>query len=288
MSLRIRTIARLTGIREATLRAWERRHGFPRPSRTLNNYRLYSQEEVENVRRVAQLIATGLSVSEAIESVRATPAAALPRIEGLTERFWSSIAVMDATRAGAVLDEAAGAMEPSVYCNDFLLPLLREMSTRLDIAREHLASGLIRQRLWHLLQTTEGHGPGGSFLLACPPREQHEGGLLALAFELKRRGHQVVVLGADTPPEALASACRQLHPDAVALSLVGRREASDVAEAVSRAVEAAAPVPVIVGGPAAREHLRAVFRSGAQYAETADELEALWRQLREPAAQRLP
>jgi hypothetical protein len=36
MSLRIRTMARLTGVREATLRAWERRYGFPRPARAEN------------------------------------------------------------------------------------------------------------------------------------------------------------------------------------------------------------------------------------------------------------
>ncbi len=91
MTLRIRTIARLTGIREATLRAWERRYGFPRPDRNESNYRVYSREEVEDIRRVAKLITEGLSVSEAIAQVRTVPVTELPVRERLVERFWSAV-----------------------------------------------------------------------------------------------------------------------------------------------------------------------------------------------------
>jgi DNA-binding transcriptional MerR regulator len=279
MSLRIRTIARLTGIREATLRAWERRYGFPRPHRSENNnYRSYSREEVENVRRVAQLISEGLSVSEAIAQVKATPMRALPTGERFSERFWSTIRVLDADAARRVLDEAQTSMEVEVYCNGLLLPLLREMGVRLDVAREHLASALIRQRLRALLDAEEPRGDGPRVLLACPARDHHEGGLLALGVQLKRRGWRVTLLGADTPSEALHSACAQLAPELVALSFVRSREPEELAALLTEAVRACAPVPVVVGGAGAREHLKTIFSLGAQYAESADELMALWQQ----------
>jgi DNA-binding transcriptional MerR regulator len=281
MTLRIRTIARLTGIREATLRAWERRYGFPRPHRSEgNNYRAYTREEVENIRRVAKLITDGLSVSEAIALVKSTPVQAMPAGDRLSERFWSAVLVMDAEELQRVMDEAQSSMDIEVYCNGFLLPLLREMGMRLDIAREHMASALIRQRLRSLLDAEGQRADGPRAVLACPARDHHEGGLLALGIQLKRRGWRVTMLGADTPSEALQSACVQVHPELVALSFVRRREPEEVVELLSEAVRACAPAPVVVGGPGARDHLKSIFTLGAQYAESADELIALWQQTR--------
>jgi DNA-binding transcriptional MerR regulator len=281
MTLRIRTIARLTGIREATLRAWERRYGFPRPHRTENNYRVYTRDEVDAIRRVASLIAEGLSVSEAILQVRDTPAQGLlspgPRRE---ERFWSAVMKLDGDEAARVLDEAQAAMEVELYCDTFLLPLLRELGTRVDVAREHLASALIRQRLRALLDAEPSAALGPRALLACPARDTHEGGLLALGLHLKRRGWRVTVLGADTPAEALQSACAQVHPELVALSFMRRRDPEDFATVLREALHACAPCPLVVGGPGAREHLKSLFTLGAQYAESAEELIALWQQVR--------
>lgn len=281
MTLRIRTIARLTGIREATLRAWERRYGFPRPHRTENNYRVYTRDEVEAIRRVARLIAEGLSVSEAIGQVQETPVQqALPSDLRLPERFWSAVMALDGDEAVRVLDEARATMDVESYCDGFLVPLLREMGTRLDVAREHLASALIRQRLRSLLDAEPSVAVGPRALLACPARDTHEGGLLALGLHLKRRGWRVTLLGADTPAEALQSACAQVRPDLVALSFMRRREPEDFATVLGEALHACAPCPLVVGGPGAREHLKALFILGAQYAESAEELIALWQQAR--------
>ncbi|OJT24919.1 transcriptional regulator [Archangium sp. Cb G35] len=280
MTLRIRTIARLTGIREATLRAWERRYGFPRPHRTESNYRVYSREEVENIHRVAKLISEGLSVSEAIAQVRSVPVAELPVRERLEERFWSAVMVLNGEAADRVLGEAQAAMAVEPYVDTVLMPLLREMEHRLDIAREHLASALIRQRLRTLLLAEDSRPGGPRVLLACPERDMHEGGLLALGLHLKRRGWQVTFLGADTPAEALRGACVQLNPDVVALSCVRRREADELRQVLQSAVEACAPAMVVVGGQGAREHLKVIFGSGAQYAESTEELVALWQQAR--------
>lgn len=281
MTLRIRTIARLTGIREATLRAWERRYGFPRPNRDAsNNYRSYSREEVENIRLVAKLIAEGLSVSEAISQVKATPVQPLPTGERLSERFWSAVRVLDTEAARRVLDDAQASMEVEVYCNGLLLPLLREMGVRLDIAREHLASALIRQRLRAMVDAQDEQADGPRVVLACPAQDHHEGGLLALGLQLRRRGWRVTMLGADTPSEALRSACAQLSPSMVALSVVRSREEKELEELLSEAMRACSPIPVVVGGAGAREHLKTIFSLGAQYAESADELIALWQQAR--------
>ncbi|XXF79016.1 MerR family transcriptional regulator [Myxococcaceae bacterium GXIMD 01537] len=281
MTLRIRTIARLTGIREATLRAWERRHGFPSPSRGENNYRAYSTEEVEAIRRVARLIAEGLSVSEAIAQVRAAPAVGPSAASRFSECFQAAVARLDGDAAARALDAARAALDAREYADGFLQPLLRELGTRQDVAREHLASALIRHRLRTLLEAEEVPPGGPLALLACPERDLHEGGLLLLGLHLKRQGWRVTLLGADTPREALEAACAQLRPEVVALSFVRRREAEEFSAVLRGAVRACAPSLVVVGGQGAREHLRACFTAGAQYAESADELIALWQQVRD-------
>ncbi|MFP2959688.1 MerR family transcriptional regulator [Myxococcus sp. 1LA] len=282
MTLRIRTIARMTGIREATLRAWERRYGFPRPLRSEgNNYRVYSREEVEAVRHVARLIQEeGLSVSEAIAQVKASPPREQPVSERLGERFWSAVVALEGDEVTRVLDDAQTVMEVEAYCDRFLLPLLREMGVRLDVAREHLASALIRQRLRQVYDSLAATSGGPRALLACPAGDHHEGGLLVLGIHLKRKGWRVTLLGADTPAEALQGACAQVRPDVVALSFVRARTPEEFASVLGDALTACAPFPVVVGGLGAREHLKAIFSLGAQYAESSEELVAIWNQVR--------
>jgi MerR family transcriptional regulator, light-induced transcriptional regulator len=50
---------------------WENRHGFPDPSRLPGGHRRYSTRDVEQVREVVRLRGQGLSLSAAIERVRA-------------------------------------------------------------------------------------------------------------------------------------------------------------------------------------------------------------------------
>jgi DNA-binding transcriptional MerR regulator len=270
MSLRIRTIARLTGVREATLRAWERRYGFPRPARGENNYRVYSREEVEAVRRVAQLLQEGFSTSEAIEQVRRVPLGELPIDAQLRERFWSAVAVLDTQAADKVLGEASVVMTPLAFCEGFLLPLLREMADRLDVAREHLASALVRQRLRSLV-LAPGPATGPRAVLACPAGESHEGGLLGLGVHLRHMGWRLAVLGADTPVDAIAGAARTLEADVVALSLVMPRPAAELESTVAEVVRAVS-CPVAVGGPAAKDHVRRVLAAGAHFVENAQDV----------------
>jgi DICT domain-containing protein len=59
-----------TGVREATLRMWEHRHGFPAPERLASGHRRYREDDVELVARVLRERAAGLSLGAAIDRVR--------------------------------------------------------------------------------------------------------------------------------------------------------------------------------------------------------------------------
>ena len=52
--LAIKDVAEATGVAAGTIRMWEQRYGFPEPERTPAGYRLYSDDDVETLRRVIE------------------------------------------------------------------------------------------------------------------------------------------------------------------------------------------------------------------------------------------
>lgn len=70
-SLAIGELARRTGVSEATLRAWERRHGFPAPARLPGGHRRYDAADVDRVLRVADERELGMPLAEAIRRATA-------------------------------------------------------------------------------------------------------------------------------------------------------------------------------------------------------------------------
>jgi DICT domain-containing protein len=68
--LAIKDVAARTGIAAGTIRMWEQRYGFPEPERTSAGYRVYSDDDVEALRRVLAYRERGLSVPAAIDRAR--------------------------------------------------------------------------------------------------------------------------------------------------------------------------------------------------------------------------
>src|ERR687898_2739632 len=70
VGLPIKQVAERTGIAAGTIRMWEQRYGFPEPARTASGYRMYTDEDVDALRRVSTLRDAGLSVPAALERAR--------------------------------------------------------------------------------------------------------------------------------------------------------------------------------------------------------------------------
>jgi DNA-binding transcriptional MerR regulator len=69
--LSIGEVVKATGVGEATLRAWERRFGFPQPRREPSGHRRYSSEQVEQIHRVLRERERGIELPVAIERAAA-------------------------------------------------------------------------------------------------------------------------------------------------------------------------------------------------------------------------
>src|SRR5688572_21550581 len=66
---RIQTVAEMTGVPAATLRAWERRYGIPAPERSSSAYRLFSDHDVASIRKLKELCDEGMAPAEAARLV---------------------------------------------------------------------------------------------------------------------------------------------------------------------------------------------------------------------------
>ena len=214
------------------LRAWERRYGLLRPTRSAGGLRLYSPADLERVRVMRRHLADGLAAAEAAavalrEDVPASPLALRGELADALDRF-------DEPRAQAVLDRLLALTTIDTLLGEVLMPYLRELGQRWErgdasVAQEHFASGVLRGRLLGLARGW-GLGVGPVAVLACLPGEQHDLGLIAFGLALRARGWRIVYLGPDTPIETVEDACRRLKPSLVVLSAVTREHVRPVVE----------------------------------------------------------
>ncbi|MBL7932479.1 MAG: MerR family transcriptional regulator, partial [Bacteroidia bacterium] len=63
-SYNISDLERLTGIRNHTLRIWERRYKIIEPHRTATNIRYYDDEQVKKLLKVSTLLEQGIKISK--------------------------------------------------------------------------------------------------------------------------------------------------------------------------------------------------------------------------------
>jgi MerR family transcriptional regulator, light-induced transcriptional regulator len=253
-TLRIGELARRSGVSTDLLRAWERRYGLLDPTRTAGGYRLYSAADEARVRAMQGHLARGLSAAEAARLARETTATMTPdgAPADLAGALWSALDSFDDAGAQAAFDRLVAVFSIEMVAATAILPYLRVLGDRwregdASVAQEHFASGLLRARLLGLARGWDG-GAGPRALLACPPREHHDLGLIILGLALRDRGWRVTFLGPDTPIETLAAAADQLAPDAVVVSSLARDPLVAVAPEIARM---AASHTVLLAGPGA-------------------------------------
>lgn len=260
---RIHAVAELTGVPEATLRAWERRYAVPVPVRTPSGYRLYSHKDVELVKRMRELCSAGMAPVDAAKLVSDSNRAA-PHPHEVHADPYEAIAgrIVEATRRmdpGALESEVRLALTVSdaativerVFC-PALVEIGRDWERgAISIGHEHLASEVLTTITRDLVRLLGPARPVGEVLLACFADEEHVLPLYAAAFRFIEWGYRPHILGARTPPVALTAAVREIEPAFVGLSLsvAPSRERADVL--IAEYAEACGRTPWGVGGAGA-------------------------------------
>lgn len=255
----------------ATLRAWERRYGIPAPERSAASYRLYSERDVSLVRQLRVLTEQGIAASEAARRLSAGALTSEPppvmrdAFDVVRERVLDAVARFDPDALDTELRRALILGSAGEVYERVLVPVMQSVGERwrdgaLTVGHEHLASEALRAVAVDLLRLTRPALPAGRAVLACFADEQHALPLYGIAFRLVQRGMRPVVLGARTPPEAIALAVEKVRPDLVGLSVTVTPSNGEAL--VARYAAACGDVPWAVGGSGVRGLAEAVERHG--------------------------
>lgn len=262
MGYRIKTVSEILEVPRNTLLAWERRYGLVKPVRLSNGYREYSDQDVETLRALKQLVDSGYKVGEAVSLLkeRGSAVAALEAeaptdaLAGLRTALKDALLRFDRGQAVRLADSLATRPYTDRLHRVFF-PILRDVGTewaegKVTIAQEHYTSGFVRERFMGMLMTLGSGPPDGPIALCAGfPGDRHELGLMGLAIELALRGYRISWLGADVPTTELIRVGRERRPSLVCVSVIQPVPVDDI---VAFAVEIRAAMHestrIVVGG----------------------------------------
>jgi DNA-binding transcriptional MerR regulator/methylmalonyl-CoA mutase cobalamin-binding subunit len=277
----IRVVSQRTGLTPAALRAWERRYGAVRPSRSEAGQRIYSDQDVERLRTLRELTDHGRPIStvaaltlEAAEallredraastSTLVASSSAKESAEVMVHRAYARLQKLDASGLEHLCWHAAITLGAETFLDEVVTPLLSLVGEgwsagQLTPAQEHVGSEVLERvldRIADRVRSTDGP----NLVVATLPGEQHGLGARLVSTAATLEGWCVTYLGTDLPVVDIASAVESVGGGTVAISVVGQNNLGQTVAALSTLRERLGPaIDVIIGG------------AGAQLIETSD------------------
>ncbi len=241
LTLSIAAVERDSGLSKDTLRVWERRYGFPQPTRDAVGERAYPLDQVERLRIVKRLLDAGHRPGRVV----ALPLAALQQLAESTvdhpRRVAPAALAADDLRqlVGLIRSHDVPALRQALarqlvrlgvrgFVVDVVAPLNLAvgdawMRGELQVFEEHLYSEVIQSALRQALATIPPADTADAprVLLTTLPGEPHGLGLLMAEALLALEGCTCVSLGVQTPVLEIVQAARALRVDIVALGFSG-------------------------------------------------------------------
>ncbi len=221
----IGALSKACGIPANTIRTWERRYGFPSPSRTAGGHRLYNSEDVTRLRLIAEALTLGLRAGQIVPASRSTLTKMLSRTASQTKvtDLLSYTKQLDSLGLDRALNLAYAKKGLDEFVTVELPVFLYQLGEAwangtINVHQEHFASHRIRtflESIWQPLST----GTGQPIVLATLSGEQHELGLHIAACVIVSENIPVVFLGSQVPADALVESINNLEPRALILGV---------------------------------------------------------------------
>ncbi|MFC1975612.1 MerR family transcriptional regulator [Chloroflexota bacterium] len=242
----LKVVVRETGLKPDTLRAWERRYGMPQPHRTPGGHRLYSQHDIDTLKWMVDRQNEGLSISRAMEMWRQLEAEGQDPLQAITSsqtpiietiassptgdvlknvrQAWISACMLfDEAQSEQILSQAFAMYSVDTVCFEVLQKGLAEVGEgwyrgEVTVQQEHFISELAIRRMETLIATSPPPVRPGRVLIGCPPQEEHIFSTLLLTLLLRRRGWDVIYLGANVPAMRIGPTLEAAKPQLVIMA----------------------------------------------------------------------
>jgi MerR family transcriptional regulator, light-induced transcriptional regulator len=222
----IKDLENLSGIKAHTIRIWEQRYKFLKPSRTDTNIRYYSNDELKKILNIALLNKHGFKIShigKMNENEVRDKILSLTQIQAQQERIVNELIQcmvdLNIDRIEQIVDGYIQSKGIERAITQIIFPFMEKIgilwvTNHINPAQEHLVTNIIRQKL---IVGIEGiRTPlklDKTVLLFLPEGEYHELGLLFINFMLKTRGIYAIYLGANVPLADVEYVAKLKNPD---------------------------------------------------------------------------
>ena len=240
-SMSIGELATRCGVSVLSLRAWEKRYGYPSATKLSSGHRRYTNLDLQKLLLVQQLLENGFKISKIISydieeltelitsncGKRITP----QQINNTNSKSNSNIKQAlecvnnyDEDGLFMICNHYWNTSTPLEFVEEFSIPFLDQLGSRwtdkiLDISKEHFASNCLKsfiQSKWRKLNRTL---KGDCYILAMLPNDFHSFGLQICALLSVIQKQKIIYLGERTPVEAIQNATAELEPSTIVLSV---------------------------------------------------------------------
>jgi DNA-binding transcriptional MerR regulator len=260
-SFTIKDLENLSGIKAHTLRIWEQRYHFLKPSRTFTNIRYYSNEELKVILNIALLNKYGFKISHIDKMEPAEineKILSLNQAEAQQERIVNDMIRymidLDMDKFEETLNNYIMARGIERAITQIIFSFMEKigilwLTNHINPAQEHLVSNIIRQKL---IVGIEGVSSplrlNKSFLLFLPEGEFHEMGLLFMCYLLKSRGADVIYLGSNVPLADVDYVVKLKKPDYLYCHLTTPGQNFNLDRFIERIYKTFNKLPCIISG----------------------------------------
>lgn len=263
----ISDIENLTGIKAHTLRIWEQRYKLLNPKRKESKHRLYDNEDLKYILRIAFLYHNGYKISkiaslpeEEIKKLALETTSGKENYQVFVNQLTEASIDFDQPRFEKILHNLVLHLGFEKTVVQILFPLLNKigllwMTDRVSPAQEHFASALVIKKI---LVATDGlpwkaNQSERKVLLFAPEGEHHEIPLLFMQYLLKKNGVPFVYVGKNAAFEVLTDFCIQHHITQLHCHMVTNLLSSDLNAYLKKISGAFPSKEIYFSGPQARK-----------------------------------
>lgn len=265
----IKQVSEKLDIPAVTIRAWENRYNVVTPTRTEGGHRLYSEKDLKTLKWIkTQIQEKNMKISDAVRLLQASPPdpdpAPVPpssqnnKYEELHEKLYEALVNLDTQKANQIADLAFSLYDYEEVFHHILVQVLYKVGDEwengsISVAQEHFASQFIINRCTQFLRILPVNPALQKVLAFCPEGEQHQIGLMVFSLFLKKKGHDVIYLGPNTPFEGLAELITLKDVSVVAISMTNPGPIGKVEDWISSTLKIKPSLRFIVGGSCVKD-----------------------------------